>query len=41
MIKLIEVLIKVAILTELTIDIIKGIKERADTDQSDSPDKDK
>ncbi len=40
MIKLIEVLTEVAIVTILILDIIKDIKEGADTDQSDNPDKD-
>lgn len=40
MIKLMEVLTEAAIATILILDIIKDIKEGADTDQSDSPDKD-
>lgn len=40
MIKLMEVLTEAAIATILILDIIKDIKKGADTDQSDSPDKD-
>jgi hypothetical protein len=37
MIKLIEVLVKIAIVTKVISDIIKDIKERVDSDQTDNP----
>ncbi len=41
MIKLIEVLVEVAIVTIIVLEIIKDIKNRVDSDQTDNPNDDK
>ena len=41
MIKLIEVLVEVAIVTIIVLEIIKDIKNRVDSDQTDNPKDDK
>ena len=41
MIKLIEVLAEIAIVTFIVLEIIKGIKNRVDSDQTDNPKADK
>ncbi len=41
MIKLIEVLVEVAIVTVIVLEVIKDIKNRVDSDQTDNPKDDK
>lgn len=41
MIKLIEVLVEIAITTTIILEIIKNIKNRVDSDQTDNPNDDK
>lgn len=41
MIKLISVLVKIAIVTQIILEIIKDIKNRVDSDQTDNPKNDK
>lgn len=41
MIKLIEVLVEIAITTTIILEIIKNIKNRVDSDQTDNPNGDK
>lgn len=41
MIKLIEVLVKIAIVTIIVLEVIEDIKNRVDSDQTDNPNDDK
>ncbi len=41
MIKLIEVLVEIAIVTTIVLEIIEDIKNRVDSDQTDNPNDDK
>ncbi len=41
MIKLIEILVEIAVIANIVLEIIKGIKNRVDSAQTDNPKEDK